>query len=95
MARRIKLVRARQALDLTQEQIAEQLEVDQSTVSRIERGEAIPSADLAAKLIRLLGVSLEDVIAPPTGANGLPAPDNAPPRHPTRKPRRSRSRAAA
>jgi len=94
MARRIKLVRARQALDLTQEQIAERLKVDQSTVSRIERGEAIPSADLAAKWIRLLGVSLEDLIAPPTAANGLPALDNDPPRHPAHKPRR-RSRAAA
>jgi ribosome-binding protein aMBF1 (putative translation factor) len=47
---------------MSQAQLAKKLELDQSTVSRIEGGEFIPSASVARALMDLLGVSLDDVI---------------------------------
>ena len=59
--RRDRLAARRKALGLTQEQLAELLQVGRTTVARWERGEAQPQPWLRPKLARALGVSAERV----------------------------------
>ena len=59
--RRDRLAARRKALGLTQEQLAELLEVGRTTVARWERGEAQPQPWLRPKLAKALGVSAERV----------------------------------
>lgn len=62
MQQRTRLIAARKAKLLTQEQVAEAIDVDQSTISRIENGDVEPSASIASRLIALLGISLSDLV---------------------------------
>lgn len=50
--------RSRQGL--TQAELAEKVGVDQSYLSRLERGQRRPSARLFARLCKVLNVSLEE-----------------------------------
>jgi tetratricopeptide (TPR) repeat protein/transcriptional regulator with XRE-family HTH domain len=59
--RRDRLAARRKALGLTQEQLAELLEVGRTTVARWERGEAQPVPWLRPKLASALGVSAEGI----------------------------------
>jgi transcriptional regulator with XRE-family HTH domain len=55
-----KRVRSRRnALDLTQEDVAGELGVTHQHISRIERDEAVPSLDTLIKLARVLGTSAD------------------------------------
>jgi tetratricopeptide (TPR) repeat protein/transcriptional regulator with XRE-family HTH domain len=66
LARREELAARRKALGLTQEQLAEALDVGRTTVARWERGEAQPLPWLRPKLARVLRVSadrLEELLA--------------------------------
>jgi putative transcriptional regulator len=60
MARnKLKVLRAMH--DLTQEQLAEKVEVSRQTVIAIESNKYNPSLDLAFKLARLFRVAIEDI----------------------------------
>ena len=70
--KRRRLAQRRKAVGLTQEQLAEQLGVERSTVVRWERGETQPLPWLRPKLAQALGVPadrLEELLA----ADGAPA----------------------
>lgn len=51
----------RRALDKTQAELGELVEVSRQTIVSIEGGDYVPSALLAARLARALGVSFEDL----------------------------------
>lgn len=59
MKNKIKVYRAMH--DLTQEALAEELGVTRQTILAIEKGKYDPSLDLAFKIARFFGVSIEDV----------------------------------
>ena len=60
-AKRDRLAQRRKALGLTQEQLAERLEVGRTTVARWERGEAQPLPGLRPKLARVLKVGADRI----------------------------------
>jgi len=47
--------------DLTQEDLAEKAEVTRQTINAIEKGKYLPSLELAFKLARIFGVSIEEI----------------------------------
>ena len=47
--------------DLTQEDLAEKLEVTRQTIIAIEKGKYAPSLDLAFRIAELFDVKIEDV----------------------------------
>jgi putative transcriptional regulator len=59
MKNRIKVFRAMR--DLTQEALANDLGVTRQTILAIEKGKYDPSLDLAFKIARYFGVSIEEV----------------------------------
>ncbi|WP_341675356.1 helix-turn-helix transcriptional regulator [Niveibacterium sp. SC-1] len=54
----------RQARGLTQQQLAEALEVSRQTVISIESGRYDPSLPLAFRIARFLGLKIEDIFTP-------------------------------
>jgi DNA-binding XRE family transcriptional regulator len=80
-AKREQLAERRKAVGLTQEQLAELLDVDRTTVARWERGETQPLPWLRPKLARALKVSpgrIEALLADPESARPGGAPSAAP-----------------
>src|SRR5215475_7068606 len=78
-ARRRGLAQRRKAVGLTQEQLADQLGVERSTVARWERGETLPLPWLRPRLAQALRVSadrIEEFLA--TDAATASPPDPAP-----------------
>ena len=59
MKNRIKVYRAMH--DLTQEKLADELGVTRQTILAIEKGKYYPSLDLAFRIARYFGVTIEDV----------------------------------
>jgi len=59
MKNRIKVYRAMH--DLTQEALAQKLNVTRQTILAIEKGKYDPSLELAFKIARFFGVSVEEV----------------------------------
>ncbi|HUU76391.1 MAG TPA: helix-turn-helix transcriptional regulator [Methanoregulaceae archaeon] len=59
MKNKIKVFRAMH--DLTQEALANELGVTRQTILAIEKGKYDPSLDLAFRIARYFGVTLEDV----------------------------------
>jgi putative transcriptional regulator len=59
MKNRIKVYRAMH--DLTQENLATELGVTRQTILAIEKGKYYPSLDLAFKIARYFGVTIEDI----------------------------------
>jgi transcriptional regulator with XRE-family HTH domain len=57
--------RARKALDLTQADVAERMDISVEFYARIERGHQVPSVPTLANLMRLLGLSFDDVVLGP------------------------------
>ncbi|MDD4254320.1 MAG: helix-turn-helix transcriptional regulator [Methanofollis sp.] len=66
MNNRVKVFRAMH--DLTQEQLALELGVTRQTIIAIEKKKYDPSLDLAFKIARYFGVTIEDVFSPDTVA---------------------------
>jgi transcriptional regulator with XRE-family HTH domain len=60
----------RTAAGLTQKDVAEAGDLEQSRVSEVERGRYVPGLDLATRLAKGLGVSLTELVA---GWEGLHA----------------------
>ncbi len=58
---RQQLRQARRTAGLTQQQLADKLEIDRSMISKIENGKAIPYVNLAGKIAYILGKSIEDL----------------------------------
>jgi transcriptional regulator with XRE-family HTH domain len=56
---RRKLIQARLAAGLTQQQLAERIGTKQSSISRLEGGDAEPSFDMLRRLAAALNVSFE------------------------------------
>lgn len=65
---------ARKALGLTQEDLANRLSVARQTVAKWESGESLPDLENAYALAKLLGVSVDDLIAHNETATGYPIP---------------------
>lgn len=65
---------ARKALGLTQEDLANRLSVARQTVAKWESGESLPDLENAYALAKLLGVSVDDLIAYNEAATGYPIP---------------------
>lgn len=65
---------ARKALGLTQEDLANRLSVARQTVAKWESGESLPGLENAYALAKLLGVSVDDLIAHNKAATGYPIP---------------------
>ena len=59
LANTLKVQRAKQ--DLTQEQLAELVNVTRKTINTVENGVFVPSTVLALRLARVLGVSVEEL----------------------------------
>ncbi|WP_334189410.1 helix-turn-helix domain-containing protein [Noviherbaspirillum sp.] len=64
IGRNIKIARTR--LGMTQSQLAEALDLENVTVSRIETGAQLPSIDRLEELAKLLKVSLPSLLADTT-----------------------------
>lgn len=65
---------ARKALGLTQEDLANRLSVARQTVAKWESGESLPDLENAYALAKLLGVSVDDLIAHNETTAGYPIP---------------------
>lgn len=65
---------ARRALALTQERVAEQLNVSAEFYSRIERGLAHPSIDTFVRMIAVLGVSADALLGTGAAQSGARTP---------------------
>ena len=59
MKNKIKVFRAMH--DLTQEHLAQVIGVNRQTILAIEKGKYVPSLDLAFRIARYFGVSIEEV----------------------------------
>lgn len=76
-ARRERLAERRKALGLTQERLAELLEVARTTVARWERGEAQPRPWLRPRLAKALQVGADRIEELLTGGGCQAGPDQA------------------
>ncbi|MEI6841151.1 MAG: helix-turn-helix transcriptional regulator [Methanomicrobiales archaeon] len=59
MRNKIKVFRAMH--DLTQEHLAQVIGVNRQTILAIEKGKYVPSLDLAFRIARYFGVSIEEI----------------------------------
>lgn len=59
MKNTIKVERARH--NLTQQDLAEKVQVSRQTINSIEAGKYVPSTVLALKISKVFGVSLEEI----------------------------------
>jgi putative transcriptional regulator len=59
MKNRIKVLRAER--NITQEELAIEVQVSRQTINAIEKGKFDPSLPLAFKISRLFGLAIEDV----------------------------------
>lgn len=64
-----RLEQFRKKMDLTQEELADRLEVSRQTIISLESGRYNPSILLAFRIARLFGVSVEEVFLYEEGAN--------------------------
>lgn len=57
----LKLKSARAALDLSQQQLADQVGVSRQTINAIEKGDYNPSINLCISICKVLGKTLDDL----------------------------------
>ena len=57
----LKLKAARAIKDMSQEELAKQVEVSRQTINAIENGDYNPSINLCISICRVLGVTLNDL----------------------------------
>ena len=57
----LKLKAARALKDMSQEELAKQVEVSRQTINAIENGDYNPSINLCISICRALGVTLNDL----------------------------------
>ncbi|MGO4960212.1 helix-turn-helix transcriptional regulator [Jeotgalibaca porci] len=61
MAKNIRLKVARTEKEMSQQQLADAVEVTRQTISAIERGDYNPTINLCIKICKVLGVTLNDL----------------------------------
>ena len=61
MAKNIRLKVARTEKEMSQQQLADAVEVTRQTISAIERGDYNPTINLCIKICSVLGVTLNDL----------------------------------
>ena len=61
MSKNLKLKSARALCDLTQQQLADKINVSRQTINLIEKGEYNPSINLCRDICKTLGVTLNDI----------------------------------
>ncbi|MCU0402514.1 MAG: helix-turn-helix transcriptional regulator [Algoriphagus sp.] len=59
MRNTIKVERAKK--DMTQQELAEKVQVSRQTINSIEAGKYVPSTVLALKIARVFGVAMEEI----------------------------------
>ena len=64
----------RKILNISQETLAEKINVSRQTISKWETGESLPDIEKATKLARIFNVSLDDLINFKNTENNLPIP---------------------
>lgn len=57
----IKLKEKREAMNLTQKQVSEQIGIAESAYQRYERGAAIPNARMAVRIAKALKTTVEEI----------------------------------
>ena len=62
--------RARQEHGWTQAFLADQARLSPNYIARLERGELGPSLFVANRICEALGIPIEDLVGPPSGAGG-------------------------
>lgn len=65
------LVSLRKLHDLSQEELADRLQVSRQTLSKYETGESLPDIERCKQLAEIFGVSLDDLVNYDTTATGL------------------------
>ena len=65
------LVSLRKLHDLSQEELADRLQVSRQTLSKYETGESLPDIERCKQLAEIFGVSLDDLVNYDTAATGL------------------------
>lgn len=68
------LISLRKLNGLSQEELAEQLNVSRQTLSKYETGESLPDIERCKQLAEIFGVSLDDLVNYDTAATGLNVP---------------------
>ena len=68
------LVSLRKLHDLSQEELADRLQVSRQTLSKYETGESLPDIERCKQLAEIFGVSLDDLVNYDTAATGLNEP---------------------
>ena len=68
------LVSLRKLHDLSQEELADRLQVSRQTLSKYETGESLPDSERCKQLAEIFGVSLDDLVNYDTTATGLNVP---------------------
>jgi AbrB family looped-hinge helix DNA binding protein len=68
------LVSLRKLHDISQEELADRLQVSRQTLSKYETGESLPDIERCKQLAEIFGVSLDDLVNYDTAATGLNVP---------------------
>lgn len=68
------LISLRKLNGLSQEELAEQLNVSRQTLSKYETGESLPDIDRCKQLAEIFGVTLDDLVNYDSAATGLNVP---------------------
>ena len=68
------LISLRKLNGLSQEELAEQLNVSRQTLSKYETGESLPDIDRCKQLAEIFGVTLDDLVNYGSAATGLNVP---------------------
>lgn len=68
------LVYLRKMKKMSQEDLAEKLQISRQTISKWETGEAIPDLEKSKMLADIFKVSLDDLVSYDASAEGLPLP---------------------
>lgn len=68
------LISLRKLNDLSQEELAEKLQISRQTLSKYETGESLPDIDKCKQLAEIFNVTLDDLVNYNTAATGLGVP---------------------
>ena len=68
------LIDLRKMNDMSQEELAEKLQISRQTVSKYETGESVPDIDKCKQIAEIYNVSLDDLVNYDKETNGLGVP---------------------
>ena len=61
MAKNLKMKAARAALDMSQQELADKIEVSRQTINAIEKGDYNPTIKLCIAICKILGKTLDEL----------------------------------